>query len=160
MLKIKKVFLVAVSLILMAALVSGCVGKEEKKADTAASQEQHQMQGMNASDIVGMMNQNPDMMIEAMSSPDASQSMTKIMSSEKMMPVMMDMMHNSDMQKNMVKIMSDQKTREAMVKIMSDPAMMQPMMEIMADPQMKDTFMAMMKDPKLMPMAKEAMSIK
>ena len=152
--KMKKVFLLAISLMLMSAMVIGCAGKEEKKADTA------QQGNMKAGDMIGMMNQNTGMMIDVMSSPETRQSMTKIMSSEKMMPVMTDMMHNPDMQKNMVKIMGDQKTREDMVKIMSDPAMKQPLMKMMADPKMKDTFMAMMKDPKLMPMAKEAIGAK
>lgn len=153
--KIKKVLLLAISLMLIATLVGGCASKEEKTVDSTSQQ-----QGMNMTGVMGMMNQNPSMMMDVMSSPDTRQSMTNIMSSQKMMPVMMDMMQNSGMQQSMVKIMGDQKTREAMVTVMSNPAMQQPMIEIMADPKMKDTFIAMMKDPKLMPVAKEAMGVK
>lgn len=160
MFKFKKVALLVLSLLLVAALATGCASKEEAKTDTS-SHDQHQQQGsMQAGDMMNMMNKNPDMMLQAMSSSETRQSMTKIMSSPQMTPVMTDMMKNTDMQKTMVTVMATPETREAMVKVMSDPAMLQPMMEIMADPKMKDTFTAMMKDPKLMPMAKEAMGMK
>ena len=61
--KMKKVFLMVISLMLIAALVSGCAGKEEKKADTA------QQGNMKAGDMIGMMNQNTGMMMDVMSWP-------------------------------------------------------------------------------------------
>lgn len=112
---------------------------------------------MGQGDMVKLMNQNQDMMIGAMSSPEARKSMTSMMSSEKMRPVMIDMMKTPEMQKSMVQIMSNKDMQQSMVKIMSDPAMRQTMLDIMADPAMKDTFAAMIKDERLMPVAKEAL---
>ncbi|WP_291352074.1 hypothetical protein [Desulfosporosinus sp.] len=115
---------------------------------------------MNTSNMTQYMTSNPTAMMDVLSSPDARQSMVKVMGSSQMVPVMMEMMKNSDVQKNMISIMGSSESKDSMVSIMTNPSMFKPMVEVMSDPKMKATFEAMLKDPALQPLVEEVLGTK